>query len=219
MRLVDFQVSVRPSGLSLEQQKAVNEGVFPVYEALRLWLKEQKVVAPFKKVLVSLSDRRTSEKWHGKVMLALGICEVTEAVSLEELLQNQGQHGWTCLRILDALNHISSEAGWRNEDLVSLVQQVSLRKPPCSHHFSKLGKQHKNGVLCEVVLEADVGATGVKVQFSAEGQKISEIVVASRPGPLFMEDDFPVVATRIDGEHFVLLAKDKTVLAWVPLPD
>jgi hypothetical protein len=218
MRLVDFQVSARPAGLSLDQQKAVNEGVFPVYEALRLWLKERRIAAPFKKVLVSLADRRTSEKWHGNVMTALGVCEVTEAVQVEDLLQNRGQHGWTCSRILDALAHISSGAGWQNEELTSLVQDLSRRKPPCSHHFSGLSKREKNGLLCEVVLEADVDTTQVKVQFSAGGQPIGEVVVASRPGPLFMEDDFPVTAARIEHGHFLLVAKDKTILARVPLP-
>lgn len=218
MRLVDLQVSARPAGLSLDQQKAVDESVFPVYEALRLWLKEQRIVAPFKKVLVSLADRRASEKWHGKVMMALGICEVTEAIPLDDLLQNRGQHSWTCSRILDALGHISSQTGWQNKDLTSLVQRLSLRTPPCSHHFSGFSKREKSGVLCEVVLEADVGITEVKVQFSLEGQTIDEAVVASRPGPLFMEDDFPVAATRIEGGHFLLVAKDRTVLARVPIP-
>ncbi len=59
------------------------------------------MVAPFKKLIVSLADSRVSEQWHGRSMVALGICEVTEAVAVDDLTRWQGQHAWTCQRILD----------------------------------------------------------------------------------------------------------------------
>jgi hypothetical protein len=72
--------------------------------------------------------------------------------------------------------------------------------------------------VCDVVLEADLGLTTVKVQFSGDNRAMSEIVVASRPGPLFLEDDFPIAATKIDKGHFVLMGKDRAVLAQIAIP-
>jgi hypothetical protein len=219
MRLTDFQVSVRPAGLSLEQQKAINEGMFPVYEALRLWLMEQKVVAPFKKLVVSLADSHLSEQWHGKPMVALGICEVTEAVAIEDLIRWRGVHHWTCRRVLDALDHVAAAIGWHCEDLVSFVRQVATQSPPCSHRFPGLSKHDKSGLACDVLLEADVGTTTVKVQFSGHKRPTTQVVVASRPGPLFIEDDFPMATTKIDNGQFVVFGKGKNVLAQVKIPD
>jgi len=72
--------------------------------------------------------------------------------------------------------------------------------------------------VCDVVLEADVGITTVKVAFSVDARHLSESLVASTAGPLFIEDDFPVSATSIKNGHFVLLARDKRVLAQVTIP-
>lgn len=218
MRLVDFQVSVRPAGLSMNQQKEINEWLFPVYEAVRLWLKEQKVLAPFKKIVVSLADRRVSEQWHGKAMVALGICEVTEAVGIDDLTRYRGEHGWTCQRILDALEHVASTVGWNCQDLVSLVHQIATQRPPCFHRFPGLSKRDKTGLICDVILEADVGATAVKVQFTDDRSQTTHVMVTSRPGPLFIEDDFPVMTTKIDNGTFVLLGRGKQVLAQVRIP-
>ncbi|MBN9166768.1 MAG: hypothetical protein J0I07_37895 [Myxococcales bacterium] len=85
MRLVDFHISVGPAGLTADQRKAINERLFPIYEAIRLWLRERKVTAPFRKILVSLSDRRVSERWHATATVALGICEVLEAIDIDLL--------------------------------------------------------------------------------------------------------------------------------------
>jgi hypothetical protein len=203
----------------LDQEKTLNGGLFPVYEAVRLWLKERMIVAPFRKIVISLEDHLLAAKRHGSLTVALGICKVTEAVCAEDFLSRHGDHTWTCHRVLDGLEHISSGLGWRCEELVSHVQQISGKAPPCSHRFARLCRLARNGVACEVLLEADVGTSIVKVRFSAHGRVAIEVVVASRPGPLWVEDDYPVAAARIDKGHFLLLAKDRSVLARVAIPD
>jgi hypothetical protein len=57
MRLMDFQACVRVDGFSQEQQKASNEAFFPVYEAVRSWLKEHELEAPFQKIILPLLPR------------------------------------------------------------------------------------------------------------------------------------------------------------------
>ena len=53
-RLVDFQVFAN-SGFAGEQ-RALNEMLFASYEPIRLWIKEHEISAPFRKILISVSD-------------------------------------------------------------------------------------------------------------------------------------------------------------------
>ena len=88
VRLVDFQVYARPAGLPDGEQRPINEALFATYEPVRLWLKENDIKAPFRKVAVSLADKVSSARWHGNVSNAIGICEVTEAVDTQVLSQS-----------------------------------------------------------------------------------------------------------------------------------
>jgi hypothetical protein len=48
VRLVDFQVYARPSGLPNGEQRPIDEGLFTTFEPVRLWLKEHEIRAPFR---------------------------------------------------------------------------------------------------------------------------------------------------------------------------
>jgi hypothetical protein len=43
VRLVDFQVYARPTGLAGDEQRPINEAPFATFERVRLWLKEHEI--------------------------------------------------------------------------------------------------------------------------------------------------------------------------------
>ena len=51
MRLVDFQIA--PSGLRLDEERALNLALFATFEPVRLWLRERRFVAPLRNIVVS----------------------------------------------------------------------------------------------------------------------------------------------------------------------
>ncbi len=69
-----------------------------------------------------------------------------------------------------ALDHVASAIDWHCQELESLVHKVAILRPPCFHRFSAFTKRDRNGLLCDVVLEADVGTTAIKVQFSGDNR-------------------------------------------------
>ncbi len=87
---MDFQVFAN-SGFAGEQ-RALNETLFFSYEPIRLSIKEHEISAPFRKILISVSDEELSKQWHGKVAIAADVCEVTEAVSSAALRENAANH-------------------------------------------------------------------------------------------------------------------------------
>jgi len=212
-------VCVGPAGLPAGQQRDVNCALFPLYEAVRLWLRSQSIEAPFKKLLINLVDSRVGGRFHGNVALALGICEVTEAVEVAELLARRTDYGWLCALLEDALGHVSVRLRWKCAALENEIREVGSKKPPCLYRFEKLRRSDcVTGFTCDVFFEADVGASVVKVLFTA-GQVVAEVEVASRSGPLFLEDEFPVVRSAIQDRFFVLLSRDNGVLSRVPIPE
>ncbi len=214
MRLVDFQVYI-PSATA--DWKAANHSLFPVYEAVRLWLKDRKLEAPFKKIVVTLKDQQHSKQWHGKTTVALGICEVTEGVDFGELLARHRDVTWTVSLTCQGLDHIAAATGWKDDSLRSWAASIATTRPPCAHRFSKLHRSHR-GTACDCWFEADVDHSAVRVRCTLPGGKVQEATVGEKAGPLFLEDDFPVAKSRFDAGAYVLLDRHDRELARVTVP-
>lgn len=209
VRLVDFQVYARPAGLADGQQRPTNESLFTSYELVRLWLKEHEVMAPFRKMVVSLAGDGSSARWHGTVSNALGICEVTEAVEAVVLAQKAGDHRWVLGIVEHALRCVERSTGWRSDELLEFINVASERPLPLLHFFESLAKVDRaSGVKCVPWLSAQPGETQVGVRL---GER--DVTVLSKPGPLYLEDTFPVAKSVIRGHEYVLLDKGGKVLA------
>ncbi len=209
VRLVDFQVGVGSTKLAQDEQRSANLSLFSTYEPVRLWLKEREVRAPFRKIVVSLSDEASFARWHGNVSNVAGICEVMEAVDPTTLVQRAGDHRWVLGVVEHALACIERNAGWRSSELEDFIKAVSERPLPLVHFFESLAQIEKaSGVKCVPWLSTQPGETVV-------GARIGErdVTVLSKPGPLYLEDSFPVAKSAIRGGEYVLLDKAGKVLA------
>lgn len=209
---MDFQVYARPGGLASEQ-RPVNEALFTTYESVRLWLKEHETKAPFRKVVVTFADETSSARWHGKVSNALGICEVTEAVDMAMLVQKAGDHRWVLGIVEHALGCVERSTGWRSDELWGFIREVSERTLPLVHFFEGLAQvDNASGVKCVPWLSARPGETQIGVRIGKR-----DVTVLSQPGPLYLEDSFPVAKSAIRGHEYVLLDKAGKSLASVAI--
>jgi hypothetical protein len=218
VRLFDFQISASPDGLSMDDQAAINRLLFTTYEPVRLWLREQTIKAPFCKIAVTIEDERTGGKWHGSVMVAVGLCEVTEAVDLTTLRNNAQDHRWVLGIVAHALSCVAREIGWSEQALNDQVAQLSEKPLPLVHFFEKLTQTDpRTGTECRVWFSTQPGSNQVGVRFSKQAGTSRDVIVASKPRPLYLEDTLPVAKSAIRGPNFVLLDKKGKTLASVPM--
>jgi hypothetical protein len=213
VRLVDFQVYARPTGLAGGEQRPINEALFTIYELVRLWLKEREIKAPFRKLVVSLADEASSARWHGNVSNAVGICEVTEAIDVTTLAEKAGDHRWVLGIVEHALGCVERSTTWRSDELEGFIKAASEQSLPLVHLFEGLAQvETASGVKCVPWLSARPGEMQIGVRL---GER--DVTVLSKPGPLYLEDSFPVATSAIRGREFVLLDKAGKVLANVAI--
>jgi hypothetical protein len=213
VRFVDFQVYVLPASLVNGEQRRINEALFAAYEPVRLWLKEQMIRAPFRKIVVSLTDEDSAAQWHGHVSSAAGICEVTETVAMPTLAQKAGDHRWVLGIVQHALGCISQTTGWRSEELESFVAKTMLQPSPLVHVFEGLRKvDRESGVTCVPWLSVRPGETLVGVRVGERSE-----TVVSHAGPLYLEDDFPLAKTAFHEENFVLFDSSGRAIARIAI--
>ncbi len=212
-RLVDFQVHARRSGLAEGEQKPLNEALFSTFEPVRLWLKDRAIEGPFRKIAISLAADSSSARWHGNVSNAIGLCQVTEAVVLSELLQNAGDHRWVLGIVQHALKCVTQSTNWRSDELDSFIADVSGRTLPLVHFFDGLARvERASRIRCVPWLSTHPGETQIGVRI---GER--DVRVLSAPGPIYLEDSFPLAKSTIQERAYVLLDKAGKALATVPI--
>jgi hypothetical protein len=212
-RLADFQVCAPPAGLDLDVQRRINEALFTVFEPIRLWLKEHVVAAPFRKVIVSLVDAASFAQWHGRVSNVMGVCEVMEAVDVAALRKYTDDHRWVLRIVEHALGCVAENTGWQSKDLGRFAKALSKRKLPLVHIFESLEQLDSNsGVKCVPWLSTRPGETQVGVRIGRRNT-----VIKSHPGPLYLEDTFPLSNSAIREGEYVLLDKTGKRLASVAI--
>lgn len=215
---MDFQVFARAQGFIGNEQRSINEALFVTYEPIRLWLKEHTVKAPFRKLLVSFADESSSAPWHGSVSTTAGICEVTEAVAPSQLRQNAKNHRWVIKQINHALMRVAKELSWSSEALEAFLEKLSNTPLPITHFFATLTKANdRTGVKCEPWLAVQPGLSQIGVLISIAGEGARDIVLMSKHGPVYLEDDFPIAKSKLSNTEFLLLDKNGNTLASVPL--
>jgi hypothetical protein len=212
-RLLDFQVFARASGLVEGEQRPINEALFSTFEPVRLWLRERVILAPFGKIAISLADEASSARWHGNVSSAIGICQVTEAVDLPTMRKKAGDHRWVLAIVAHALACVAESAGWRSPELEGFVEATSDAPLPLVHHFDGLAQvDTASGFKCVPWLSTRPGETRIGVRLGGR-----DVTLRSEPGPLYLEDTFPVAKSAIRGRDFLLLDKSGQTLATVPI--
>jgi hypothetical protein len=217
MRLVDFQALLQAPHLPREVVFEANASFFPVFESVRLWLKENKVEAPFRKVVVTATDERVSQQWHGSVTNVLGICEVTLGIDISSILEGSSRIPAMVSVIELGLRCVAASTAWRSEPLSSHLGRMRGSNPPCAHRFASLHREWR-GVGCDALFQADVGRSAVIVQFTDPTGPVGEHTLIEKDGPLYLEDDFPLVASRVARGEYVLVGRRGLELGRMPIP-
>jgi hypothetical protein len=214
MELRDFQVF---AGASAAYQKPINEALFTTFEPIRLWSRARQITAPFKKLVVVLKDATKFKKWHGDVMVVSGICEVTEAVALEELEHGARDHHWVLAIIKHALGCVAAKTGWRSELLEAYVDELTVASLPLVFEFKALtARDERSGVVCVSWFRTQPGLTEIGVRIQGMGEPC-DVTLMRRSHPIYLEDDFPLVATRIKGSNLLFLDKKRNTIATIDL--
>jgi hypothetical protein len=213
VKLVDFQVHAGSVACHAGAQRPINEALFTTYEPVRLWLKAHGIKAPFRKIVVSFVDEASSARWHGHVSNAIGICEVTEAVDATMLVQKADDHRWVLGIVEHALGCIERSSGWQSDELRAFIKAASEMTLPLVHFFEGLAQIEKSsGVKCMLWLSTRPGTTQIGVRL---GER--DVTILSKPGPLYLEDTFPVAKAVVRGGEYVLLDKSGKALASVAI--
>jgi hypothetical protein len=169
-------------------------------------------------VVVGFKDEAWAAPWHGKVMNAIGVCQVIESVDIAVLQQNAGDLRWVIARVEHALSCIASALGWRSEELEGFLAATSEKTWPLIHFFDRLTRIDKiSGTKCVPWFSARPGQNEVGVRFVAKDNAERDVTLLSTPDILFVEYFFALAKTAIRGREFLLLDKTGKVLASVPL--
>lgn len=161
----------------------------------------------------SLCDEELCADWHGKVANVAGICEAIEAVDPTTLVERAGDHRWVFAVVEHAIACIEQHDGWRSSELKDFIKAESERPLPLVHFFEALAQtEAASGVKCVPWLSTRPGEMAIGVRI---GER--DVTVLSQPGPLYLEDSFPIAKSIICGQEYRLLDKEGKALASVDL--
>jgi hypothetical protein len=187
--------------LDQAEQRAANHSLFSTYEPVRLWLKEREIRAPFRKVVVTLSDEASFARWHGNVVNVAGACEVTEAVEPTAVAQEAGNHRWVLGVAAHALGCIDRNMGWRSGELDDFINAMSARHLPHVHFFENLAKvENASGIKCVPWLSTRPGETVLGLRIAER-----DVTILSKAGPIYVEDAFPMAKALLRERQYVLV--------------
>jgi hypothetical protein len=213
MKLVDFQVGASPMEAASAEVRRINHALFVVYYPIRLWLRDQKATAPFRKIIVTLLDGNAAARWHGAVGNVLSLCVVTEAVEPSAPAHRSSDPSWVLGIVLHALSRIREETGWHSPELERHVAALVEAPLPFVHFFDRLARiDRKTGSRCVPWFSIRVGECRVGVRIGDR-----DVIVLSAPEPIFLEDDFDFRKLAIRGRDVVLLDGRNVALATVPI--
>ncbi|HEX3344349.1 MAG TPA: hypothetical protein VHS09_07235 [Polyangiaceae bacterium] len=99
------------------------------------------------------------------------------------------------------------------EDAAAFIAAASETAWPLVHFFEGLAQVEKSsGLKCVPWLSTRPGETRIGVRV---GER--DVTVLSKPGPLYLEDRFPIAKSAIRGNDYVLLDKAGKALASVAI--
>lgn len=179
--------------------------------------REKDFQAPFGKVLITVLDEATSQKWHGHIGVATGICMVSEAVPVRSIRDEARNHRWVLGLVTHALGCIDSRLGWRSTAFEDEVLRLERQQLPLRHVFERLIREDSaSGVRCEPWFSCASGLSRVGVSLLSHGTSL-DVTVFSKEGAMYVERDFPVVKTSIRKSQFNFIDRKGKTLASVPL--
>ena len=212
MVIVDFQILARVPDASSASAKSMNEDLFPSFEPVRLWLRENSVEAPFRKIVIEL--KKGPKETSGRVLIVGGICEISIHFADEpngDLVRDSNRLGRV---VLDACSRIALSTGWDGARLSSAVKHLLARDVPRVHFFASLCRtERKSGIECVPWLSMNYSDYEFGVRIGAR-----DVVVASRQCPIYLEDEIPRMGSAVRSGHFQILSgPKKVVFASVPI--
>jgi len=210
--LRDFQICA-PGG-DVVRSKVANNRLFPIYEAVRLDLKQRRPQAPFVKICVTLVDPSFTST--PIVTNCLNICEVSVPVSRAVLFSDSIELHQLISATAQGLRAIADVVGFEDPEMEGVLERCRTSDPPCAHVFTALTKHSRRGVQCETWFVARPHHSAVEVRIShSDWHRIDSVRVAD--GPLWLEHDFPARHARIANNRYELLDLERSVLASVSL--
>lgn len=212
--LVDLQVVAGAGVLDDPHRRAANESLFAIFEPLRLALRDRHLDAPFAKLVISLVDERTMGRHDGHVSVTGGVCEVLRATRVEHLAAHARDQQWVLDIISTSLPMVERRVEWRSSELATEIARLRAESPPWRYFFENLAlTDTRTGTAFVPWLATGPGRTEVGVRIS--GRVSQDIVLRSHDGPLYLEDDFPIVRSALKRGRFVLLGPRGVELASV----
>jgi hypothetical protein len=204
----DIQILLLGGYLTQDETRSVNEAAFPIYERLRISLREQRPRAPFRKLVIELSPTLTV-----LVRDAIGICEVEVPSRPPVLLATLPAVPLLVSAAQIGLGAVAARYQVSVSGLLSTLAEIRAGSPPCSYRLPKLSRKARSGERVETWFLSEFGSSRVEVRvFSTD--PVPEVTrVALINGPLFLEDHFPVAKARIRTGFYELLDRDGAVLA------
>jgi hypothetical protein len=213
-RLVDFQVHITTGGISPSDLWQLNQDLFPSYEIVRLWLHDVKIIAPFRKILITIrcSDQDLGEQYP-PVMNALNICEATKTIRPANLSATIKDRQSLFEILKDCIETIKREIGWYSSELMAKLDKLSQMDFPYVHTLDKLTKVDKrSGIECKTVFILQPRNYQVLVQCFLKGVLTQTVTVLEKKDPLWLEDDFPARKSLIIKNVYNLFDKKGAIL-------
>jgi len=206
-------------GFKMDQDRAVHVALFATYEPIRLWVKAQGIRAPFCKLALSLRPVDTWSKREGDSFIVERIAEVIETVHKSEVAEKASDLRWVVHRVLNALTNVDKALGWRSPELEAMLADLAEKPWPVYHYFEKLQKKDpRYGIKFLPWISFQPDLTKIGVRISQPGNPDRDVEILSKNGPIWLEDDdFPLAKSKIQSGHFLLLDKDGSTLATVPI--
>ena len=211
-KLTDFQIYVsfhkeRPIDL-----KRINWNLYAHYEYIRLQIYEQSILSPARKLLITLVDDKTHTKWHGHVTNALSICEVTEAIDINDLKDISINRDKIYKIIMHSLTCIEKEIGWSSKGLYQIIKSIKSDYP-YSYNLSKHNKKDKHsGMICSLWMIMQPNDYKIEFRQTNKTHQSESVPIIKQHHPIYLEDDFPIYKTKIMDNKFHVIDKHEQVM-------
>ena len=219
MKFRDFQITFQPTPEDdRNDMRMASLGVFAMFEPLRLWIRAQKIDAPFVKLLIQLerSTLPSGSTWCAGH--ANGICFVGVSVDFSRLGVDCSTVEWMAKMVQASLAAVRHKIGWGCLALDAHVAELTAKPWPLDHHFAPYDRiDRKTGVTVATWAEFEPGRTELVVKQSRQEKFLREDIVKTAEGQLYMEDDFPISRAAIRSGRYDLLTKTGEVLVSIPL--
>lgn len=218
IRLREAQIYVGPTGLTEKERTRAEHASFAVAERIRLWLKDNNVEAPFRKLLVMIHGDQTPHSSIGQVSITLGVCQVRVSVAAETLRLDNDDLRWMVRCTMNALTCVQQNAEWSSSNLETFVRQLYLSRMPFVHFFPNLVRRHVAlQKTCSTWISFELGRTRIGIDVVSTGAEARNIVLIDKLGPLSVEAEFSVADAMLLGNTYVLLDTKRRELAAIPL--